>query len=89
MRDGAVTIQIPWQPPQRIDVRRVGGTYVFAFRDALGRHTVVQGEVIGYGVTLFLCRAPQSCTRFVIHGDWLSAYYRGFDGTETPVLIYD
>lgn len=89
MRNGAVTIQIPWQPPQRIEVRRLGDTYVFTFRDALGRHTVVQGCVIGYGVTMFCSRVPQSCTRFIIYGDWRSAYYRAFDGTETAVMIYD
>jgi hypothetical protein len=88
MRDGAVTIQIPWQPPQSINVRRLGSSYVFTFRDGLGRQTVVQGETIGYGVTLFISRVPQSATRFVIYGDWLSAYYRAYDGTETAVMIY-
>lgn len=85
---GRYLMQIPWQPPQTIDVRQVGSRYVFEFRDRLGRRAVVEGERLGYHVTVFRARSAADVTRFVVYGAFRSVTYRAFDGQETAVLIY-
>lgn len=81
-------IGIPWHPPQEIDIQKAGNVFTFAFCDRLGRRRVVEGSALPYAVTLYASRLPHDKTRFVVYGDWQSATYRGFDGEESPVLIY-
>lgn len=77
---GFYCIRIPWQEPQRIEVRKIGDTYVFAFQDLFQRRIFVEGKQENFGVAMFQSRDLFRLTKFTVKGCWEEATYRDWRG---------
>lgn len=84
---GTFCIKIPCQEPQSITVKKVGSSYVFSFMDLIERKIHVQGQEIGYGVSVFCSRDLFRLTRFTVKGEWEEATYQDWRGRVHTVTI--
>lgn len=86
--DDYITIEIPWQPPQRIHVKTCGEVFITSLIDRYGRSYFYEGKNVGYNVTLFKCRVYQSVSEIIVQGRWSSAIYRDHGGKYHAVIIH-
>lgn len=82
------TIQIPWQPPQEILVKKVGGCQIFSFIDRYGTSKVFYGFDIAYGVSLFQTKYMYSVEKMIVKNDWEEAIYTDKSGKIHVVIIH-
>lgn len=83
-----VTLHIPWQPPQRVEVREITrGIYRLTIKDRFDRKINYAGTDIGFGVALFKSTFDQSY--IVVKGRWDDVIYKPADGKPQGVAVLD
>lgn len=89
MRIERFEITIPRQDPQVVEVRLWGGgASRLALKDRFDRLVFLDGEDVGFGVTVYRQQKPHPPRiKLVISGNYEEAIYTSFDGLKHNVTI--
>jgi len=83
-----VEIKLPHQKPQIVCVRLLAtGLYRLGLVDRFDRMEYLNGETVGFDITIFQTLRFPRLTRLVVRGDWEAAMFRNFEGQTVSVPV--
>jgi hypothetical protein len=81
-------LTLPWQEPQIIDVRKwSSGNCRLSLLDRFNRFFWMNGEDVGFNVTVYRSSFSSPCVKLVIFGDYERALWTAWDGVVYEVQI--
>lgn len=84
---GVYVFSINLIDPQTVTVTRHGKNFTLNLKDRFDRSRVYESRYIGFEVTEFKTRMPQSISRLVVCGLWEKAFYIDDSGREFSVFV--